>query len=121
MRISDWSSDVCSSDLLGDDKANAARRAGDDRDLAGYVLHRAARQLGVEIEIQLPELPELAAIVTDVGALDTGAMQRRAGFLCIEHGALDDITEHGHRNSREERREGQECAVSRRHRRRPYE
>src|SRR3546814_8462580 len=99
MRISDWSSDVCSSDLLGDDKANAARRAGDDRDLAGYALHRAARQLGVEIEIQLPELPELAAIVTDVGALDTGALQRLAGFLVIEHGAIDDITEHRHRNA----------------------
>src|SRR3546814_5789923 len=66
MRISDWSSDVCSSDL---------------------------------IEIQLPELPELAAIVTDVGALDTGALQRLAGFLVIEHGAIDDITEHRHRNA----------------------
>src|SRR3546814_10122279 len=78
--------------LLGDDKANAARRAGDDRDLAGYALHRAARQLGVEIEIQLPELPELAAIVTDVGALDTGALQRLAGFLVIEHGRSEEHT-----------------------------
>src|SRR3546814_5389441 len=40
MRISDWSSDVCSSDLghrFRRGFADAARRSGDQRDLAGHV------------------------------------------------------------------------------------
>src|SRR3546814_6107520 len=46
MRISDWSSDVCSSDLDGRRHRGSARRAGPDRGLPARKRH--PRRLGAE-------------------------------------------------------------------------
>src|SRR3546814_11473428 len=86
MRISDWSSDLCSSDLVGGDHRVAAaqqlvqRRAVElapevvHRDLerglgAGVLLHRALHQVSDEVEVADVE-PERSAV-------------RRVGKECV--------------------------------------
>src|SRR3546814_17015261 len=52
MRISDWSSDVCSSDLIGDIKTRIAPTAGDDADLAWWFRsHRACAACGANMPV----------------------------------------------------------------------
>src|SRR3546814_8400347 len=67
MRISDWSSDVCSSDLTDKTHLRRAVRRTDAALVAGGRLHHGS-------------LPVLAA------AQGTGALQRRARHRCDERG-----------------------------------
>src|SRR3546814_15214330 len=63
MRISDWSSDVCSSDLFARDQRKIGGQADDDREA------RAARMFGVEAEPDLqPVADRLAEAGTRIGA-----------------------------------------------------
>src|SRR3546814_8145360 len=94
MRISDWSSDVCSSDLIADDGFESAenrieRRAqAINREIAGK--HRAIRAE------QINDLPDYPFI----------------GFHCPGNAA--------HTNRSEERRVGKECVSTCRSRWSPY-
>src|SRR3546814_14561620 len=70
MRISDWSSDVCSSDLVADEGAHGLHRAAQ-----GPVAHRVAEQVDAAVAA-------LAArgVADEVGGLGDGAPKRRAGY-----------------------------------------
>src|SRR3546814_2410273 len=95
MRISDWSSDVCSSDLLF-----AFTRAGDDEGQA------FARELGCEwagaSDEDPPETLDAAIIFAPVGALVPEALK------------------HVRKGRSEERRVGKECVSTCRSRWSPY-
>src|SRR3546814_15212315 len=97
MRISDWSSDVCSSDLFGSG-ANKAIVLNNDR----ISLQRLKHTADADTAGPMP-------ILADLGA----AYNRHPG---IHHGALidkrDAVDEHRHQHDlprSEERRVGQEC------------
>src|SRR3546814_7366523 len=94
MRISDWSSDVCSSDLLRDDAAGVVG-IDHQREKAGIVLRR----------------PDVAAL----------ARQESAGLLCYELAELRRRLNPGPQVGRsEERRVGKECVSTCRSRWSPY-
>src|SRR3546814_10435108 len=89
MRISDWSSDVCSSDL----KARAAERRGDQAQPAAEIGHDLARDRQAKAEpvgapgdeggekLRLQRLGHAGAVVADVDAQRVAAMEigRRSG------------------------------------------
>src|SRR3546814_2259043 len=56
MRISDWSSDVCSSDLANDDRRVSRQRGGQRRRSGDGRARRVARALS-RIETHLAEIP----------------------------------------------------------------
>src|SRR3546814_7772737 len=113
LRISDWSSDVCSSDLIAPRRRQHADRAGDRLDDAGgdgiaamQVDH--ALQVVGEIGTMLA-LPQHEAVFRNMGM----AQMRDAGHAKAEH-----VTVAHHRS--EERRVGKECVSTCRSRGSPY-
>src|SRR3546814_16653887 len=80
MRISDWSSDVCSSDLLG----LAGRRMGDGLGDHGDVL--AARNLQRHVDVEVPALADHADCI--------GARVQRGGKTGIVVGAAPGPARH---------------------------
>src|SRR3546814_14786158 len=94
MRISDWSSDVCSSDLpyatiicAGSDGENAQRQL--DRIATGWRLKRVADRVIVNTAAQTPEAilapksiaPDRLAEARDLGA--ARSEERRVGKECV--------------------------------------
>src|SRR3546814_8786315 len=71
MRISDWSSDVCSSDLVGAHRPQRAAPTGErgsiaDRDAAFHMApHRARARLHADQHIILDILQRIDGVVTD--------------------------------------------------------
>src|SRR3546814_12623496 len=94
MRISDWSSDVCSSDLEGDEERQVPRLA------------EVVGEVGAdEHEAALGEVDDAGRLVDDHEA------EGDEGVLRAERDALEDeLEELGHRRS-EARSVGQECSV----------
>src|SRR3546814_20827012 len=100
MRISDWSSDVCSSDLF------------DDRDITGWAPNRIVR-CGIGY---VPQVDNVFREMTVEENLEMGAFLRR--------GAIDEALERIYRLfpdlRSEERRVGKECVRKCRYRWSPY-
>src|SRR3546814_18317945 len=98
MRISDWSSDVCSSDLAG------------VCDLAGVLVDHDV--------VDLTEV--VAARVVDVGALHLVGGDQAEGFLFLQRFLILRQVAIGMRRRSEERRDGKECVSTCRSRGSPY-
>src|SRR3546814_17035763 len=87
MRISDWSSDVCSSDLQKQRSQNSAGKLRAEQDAARAVLsqrvHDAAAQIGDNAPVVLltsnanPAMPDRVAVLRDVRS-----EERRVGKEC---------------------------------------
>src|SRR3546814_12509779 len=80
MRISDWSSDVCSSDLLEHAREDAQSCVGGgqrQRDRGGRRRGRAVRQL-----VEQPGDPEEGEVVAARGGVGRSA-ERRGGKECV--------------------------------------
>src|SRR3546814_5801699 len=88
MRISDWSSDVCSSDLLG----LAGRRMGDGLGDHGDVL--AARNLQRHVDVEVPALADHADCI--------GARVQQGGKTGIVVGAAPGPARHAEGDRSEE-------------------
>src|SRR3546814_9226308 len=71
MRISDWSSDVCSSDLLSEMGAETIRRAHAVHPIADLQIEYSLISRGIEDDI-LPTCRELGIAVTAYGVLSRG-------------------------------------------------
>src|SRR3546814_13163624 len=117
MRISDWSSDVCSSDLRGGEQRGVGRRGGaailahiggifgeaeqprEDQRGAVEMLHRLASVAPVA------EAHRIAAAEDELGQPLVEIAPLADLFAPIEDGARDAV----HRARSEERRVGQEC------------
>src|SRR3546814_6457195 len=99
MRISDWSSDVCSSDL-----------ARVDADLLADALGDLDHDLGVLTQERLGVLPALAELLALVGVPGTRLLHEAEVDADVEERALaaDALAVHDVERS-EERRVGEEC------------
>src|SRR3546814_11783356 len=119
MRISDWSSDVCSSDLRGSGKGLVRRRGrtDDEVDVAGPhagLRHRLAGRGGAEVGGHLAVGGDVALVdagaLTDplVGGIDPLGEIRIGDDLCRQVGptARDEGTIHFYTNRSEELRGG---------------
>src|SRR3546814_13844325 len=111
MRISDWSSDVCSSDLAGRGELTqlvADHRLGDvHRDVLAAVVHGdgVAHHLRDDRGAAAPGLDDLllALLVEDVHLLEKGVVDEGALLQAAGHGFLPPAARS------EERRGGKEC------------
>src|SRR3546814_19362401 len=79
MRISDWSSDVCSSDLVQAECASVKLRSPDVDQIANGLFDRAIAEDHVKIEELLEEFRGLILIVDTVGRSE----ERRVGKECV--------------------------------------
>src|SRR3546814_16754615 len=95
MRISDWSSDVCSSDLVGLQRGGLA---------AGVEMADAGAAAGVVVERVLGAVVVAAELRGDVDAVGWRPGQLRAQYLMH---VLGDVAAEDDRS--EERRVGKEC------------
>src|SRR3546814_10665810 len=88
MRISDWSSDVCSSDLFAGDQKIRAADVEIIATAAGEVFRRPAGafRIGFELEAHAPQAFEKRAIV---GARDLGQKLMLDLHKCQRHRAGD--------------------------------
>src|SRR3546814_20241817 len=77
MRISDWSSDVCSSDLAG----GIERRSGWNRIIAGSV-GRATVEAGAEIRLN----PESRLLLASGNLFVDGSIEVRSGSIELRNG-----------------------------------
>src|SRR3546814_11842467 len=77
MRISDWSSDVCSSDLAG----GIERRSGWNRIIAGSV-GRATVEAGAEIRLN----PESRLLLASGNLFVDGSIEVRSGSIKLRNG-----------------------------------
>src|SRR3546814_11229857 len=103
MRISDWSSDVCSSDLRVQAVAQVQDFPGVNLDIAGLTLEATERLVD--------HYPCMRQRVTLAGS--TRRQQQRAHARCLPHADGTDIRS-------EERRVGKECVSTCRSRWSPY-
>src|SRR3546814_9338182 len=89
MRISDWSSDVCSSDLIGLLARRTARRPDPQAPAAGY---RAGADF---LQRRTAEMLEMMVLAEELGQVCGQRIQRRAEFLAAGIGAdeLDILAE----------------------------
>src|SRR3546814_17794756 len=103
MRISDWSSDVCSSDLAGATRVVAAMSGGVDSSVAAALLHAEGYEV-VGITLQLYDhgmaLAKKGACCAGQDIYDARQVAERLG---IPHYVLD------YESRSEERRVGKEC------------
>src|SRR3546814_12330048 len=104
MRISDWSSDVCSSDLL--DRLS--------RDFAAWLQSRGLRQ-GDRVALMLPNLLQYPVCL--FGALRAGCAVVNCNPLYTAHALAHQLADSGRS---EERRVGKECVSPCRSRWSPY-
>src|SRR3546814_14133562 len=122
MRISDWSSDVCSSDLQKQRSQNSAGKLRAEQDAARAVLsqrvHDAAAQIGDNAPVVLltsnanPAMPDRVAVLRDVVLPHVRGDARHIELL------LSGAQRIGLRS--EERRVGKECVSTCRSRWSPY-
>src|SRR3546814_7292829 len=106
MRISDWSSDVCSSDLADDIAAGVRRsaaeiEAADRQPVAREAVHRPQAQHLVDGELAVvPMAAGGAGLALDVGggqhvlSQDEAAQARREGLEAAEHAVGERSEEH---------------------------
>src|SRR3546814_17455816 len=82
MRISDWSSDVCSSDLLGvtDDAAEIGFADGSQGKLPYAGLRWARKKLGTDSFGPLPKKPAEVVQVGDVIAVEPAGASPQDGY-----------------------------------------
>src|SRR3546814_3301045 len=81
MRISDWSSDVCSSDLIGLLARRTARRPDPQAPAAGYCA-------GTDfLQRRTAEMLEMMVLAEELGQVGGQRVQRRAEFLATGIGA----------------------------------
>src|SRR3546814_13210238 len=118
MRISDWSSDVCSSDLACDD----ARELG--RHIAGAVLMGVGGVFAMGCTIgQGVSAASLLAVSAPVAMLSV-AFGARLGLAYLLEGSVLGVFSFSHRKPAEyrseERRVGNECVITCRSRWAPY-
>src|SRR3546814_21180067 len=91
MRISDWSSDVCSSDLAEKDKIAGAAKLKERLDAARLELDQAQRggDLARAGELSYGTIPQLQKQLADAEGATKGAMlrerseERRVGKACV--------------------------------------
>src|SRR3546814_14126421 len=104
MRISDWSSDVCSSDLLRNRKA-----------LASDTLKIARHQKGPNMQTSTykPRIPEMNLYVPTPGTLIRNQIRQGSDVVGLPRND-------GHIHSTAERRAGKECVSTCRSRWWPY-
>ena len=81
-------------EILGGGETDAAGRTGDQDHLAGHLGDQLRAWLVVDVEELLPVAPDRLHVVAELGALDTGALERGAGVLVIEHRTIGDVAEH---------------------------
>src|SRR3546814_7419750 len=102
MRISDWSSDVCCSDLIGLEHFRVAARGGFERQHRLPALHLGLGHLGLELELDTLLFEDLVRFLADVAVharqdlveeLDTGDLGAQpaphAAKLEPDHPAAD--------------------------------